>query len=107
MLSHLHLISGCCDVTTAEPSNCDKDLMALSLKYIPSNPLQKMFADLCDTEARKNWKMGHKVNPIFCVFILIEHYIKHFNCLLSCVFTRLLGKSNYYSYFTDKVTEAL
>ena len=66
-----------------------------------------MFADLCDTEARKNWKMGHKVNPIFYVFILIEHYIKHFNCLLSYVFTRLLGKSNYYSYFTDKVTEAL
>lgn len=31
-----------------------------------------MFADLCDTEARKNWKMGHKVNPIFYVFILLS-----------------------------------
>ena len=71
MLNHLHLISGYCDVTTAEPSNCDKDLMALSLKHIPSNPLQKMFADLCDTEARKNWKMGCKVNTVFCVFMLI------------------------------------
>lgn len=68
MLSHLHLISGCCDVTTAEPSNCDKDLMALSLKYIPSNPLQKMFADLCDTEARKKLENGTQGEPYLLCF---------------------------------------
>ena len=107
MLAHLHLISGCCDVTTAEPSDCDKDLMASSLKYIPFSPLQKMFADLCDTEARKHWKMGCKLNTTFCVFIRVEHYIKHFNFFFSCVFTRLLRKPNYYSHFTDQVSEAL
>ena len=73
MLSHLHIVHGCFGITTAELSNCDKDLMAQSLKHLPSGPLQKMFADVCDTEIRRKLENGMHG----------EHYLLYFHTCLT------------------------